>query len=508
MRYKERHPTPHFKIPPPFNAVTGQYASLTGEIGVSPYCVLMQVAAEDTYADYVICRGFDTRMLVFVDYEAGNSNKPGISVAKPYGRRKAGFYQVGQICPALLPIQGNATYTPPSPAEIGLRLGQNPGTVAGTPELGGQPTDLNESLTLLYDHNGVAVNWLLMDSESKAVCDELDPDTYRGICGATIAPGETGPIEVYGGPECGVVQIDAENHSECTFRLGNRIAVTVDKCCEIWFNGCSCCGSDTPPDCCDRSAVICIGQVSKIVSFDGGSAIWDVSECCGCEGATFEVEITCVAEVPTADWTYTCGATVVTGSIDLSALCSDEPVEILDQLTVPCDGLLSDRWANYMGECDPCGLEPCVDGCGRIQAQQYLCVEQDCENPEYTSPFEYTLTADKQVICPGDTVTITCVYDPEDGYTGPVYAELTTPVGVITSYSPALGTGGFEIPNAISPTAIYWGDAAGLTFSITVLIPSAPIDCDDWGIGAEEGFVAGSHNDRHRVAYLGVECCP
>ena len=83
---KRRRPTPHFKIPSPFNPITGGFGELEVE-GVYPYCAMMQVAADDTYDDYVVCRGFDTRILKFVDYEEGSSEKPGISVAKPFGDR-------------------------------------------------------------------------------------------------------------------------------------------------------------------------------------------------------------------------------------------------------------------------------------------------------------------------------------------------------------------------------------------------------------------------------------
>lgn len=132
---------------------------------------MMQVAAADDYADHVICRGFDPRILKFIDYAVGDANKPGISVAKPFGKRIVDTYEIGEIYPALLPTQGNAeftgfrqvTYTPPSPTSVDWRVGQNPGVVTGGLE-GGQPEDLNDTIGILYDHNGKVVNWLLIDS--------------------------------------------------------------------------------------------------------------------------------------------------------------------------------------------------------------------------------------------------------------------------------------------------------------------------------------------------------
>jgi hypothetical protein len=166
MFRKRRRPTPNFKIPPPFNPVDGGFASL-GIEGIMPYCAMMQIAADDEYDDYVICRGFDTRVVRFVDYEAGNPNKPGISVAKPFGCRSVRKYSIGQVYPAFLPIQGNATFTPPSPSHVNWRVGQNPGTVDIYEVNGGHPQDLDTSIEILYDHNGNAVNWILIHSANE-----------------------------------------------------------------------------------------------------------------------------------------------------------------------------------------------------------------------------------------------------------------------------------------------------------------------------------------------------
>lgn len=166
---KRRRPTPGYGIPPPFNPMQGENANLRQD-GVSPFCAMMQIAAEDTYENYVICRGFDPRILRFIDYAEGDANKPGISVAKPYGKRAISTYSIGEIYPALLPTQGNTeysgfrqvTYTPPSPVAVPWRVGQNPGYVADS-DNGGHPDDLSETINILYDHRAKVVNWLLID---------------------------------------------------------------------------------------------------------------------------------------------------------------------------------------------------------------------------------------------------------------------------------------------------------------------------------------------------------
>ena len=155
---KRRRPAPRFGIPPPYNPIDGTHATLHEQQGTFPYCAMMQVAAEDEYDDYVVCRGFDTRMLKFVDYEEGNSAKPGISVAKPFDSRSAGTYDIGQVFPAFLPIQGTEQYTPPSPTAVPWRVGQNPGASTDL-----HPDDLDDPIVAIQDYNGKYVNWMLIE---------------------------------------------------------------------------------------------------------------------------------------------------------------------------------------------------------------------------------------------------------------------------------------------------------------------------------------------------------
>lgn len=180
MFRKRRRPTPNFKIPPPYNPIQGENANLRQD-GISPFCAMMQVSEEDTHDNYVVCRGFDPRILKFVD---------GISVAKPFGKRSPGTYQVAEIYPAFLPTQGNSnfadfrsvTYFPPSPVDVEWRVGQNPGVSSGGSE-GGQPENLSESIEILYDDNGKVINWLLIDSNGEGdplATFTFDSSTHSG----------------------------------------------------------------------------------------------------------------------------------------------------------------------------------------------------------------------------------------------------------------------------------------------------------------------------------------
>lgn len=431
---RQRKIAPYFQTHPPFNPVTGQYASFTGELGVSPYCVLMQIAAEDTYDDYVICRGFDTRILVFVDYEAGNPDKPGISVAKPYGSRKAGVYRIGSIYPALLPVQGNATYTPPSPEEIGLRLGQNPGVVDGTPEVGGQPSDLTASLALLYDHNDLAVNWLLLDSSSigsKTVCEDLQPGVYDAYAGQTILAGETGLILI----ESESKLVSAKNHTNCDFYVGERISAKVDNTCAVSFTGCSCCDSTDPNDpglpCCGKYFVVCFNGES-VLWFSGEAAAFSwtylttddsptekCTICLGRDGQNYvtwsvQLELTCVSGVITARWGYWCNVwppgqplpgveyppaeLIAEGTFNWSSLCDIPPAIKESKFTVEgCEFTFYAGPADAVdGICEPFEQGPpsCCTG------SRWVCINNDSREMAFDGGDE---TWDVTECCPDCT---------------------------------------------------------------------------------------------------------
>lgn len=203
MFRKRRRPTPHFKIPSPYNPIQGENANLRQD-GVSPFCALMQVAEEDTRDDYVVCRGFDPRILRFMGT---------ISVAKPFGKRKPDTYQIGEIYPAFLPTQGNAnfidfrqvTYFSPSPDDVLWRVGQNPGVAVGGLD-GGQPENLDGEIEILYDDNDKVINWLLIDSNGEstpAIVFELTEQLERGV-------GELADATVVETTHTNIVEIDDE----------------------------------------------------------------------------------------------------------------------------------------------------------------------------------------------------------------------------------------------------------------------------------------------------------
>jgi len=163
MLRKHKQPTPGFKLPSPHNPVTGARASLKVD-GVFPYTAMMQVAEADTHDDYLVCRGFDVRIGKFC---------ASISVAKPMSSRQAGVYTVGQIFPAILPLQTSN----PSPSSVPWRVGQNPG-VSATSE--GHPADLDEEVGFLKDDDEVYVAWQILDGGQ---------NTLRGACLAESHPG-------------------------------------------------------------------------------------------------------------------------------------------------------------------------------------------------------------------------------------------------------------------------------------------------------------------------------
>lgn len=175
---KHKNPTPHFRLPPPYSPVTGQEAPLSSR-GVYPYVAMMQVAKTDVHQNYVVCRGHDVRFSKFYDYAAGDPDKPGIPVAKPYGRRRPCLYRVGQIFPAIIPLQ-----TPnPQPASVPWRVGTNPGVATVSV---GHPADLYETVTELYTDEGKLIDYMFLEGETQQ-------DMIVRAVGC-ILPGEGGSV--------------------------------------------------------------------------------------------------------------------------------------------------------------------------------------------------------------------------------------------------------------------------------------------------------------------------
>lgn len=147
---KRKQPAPHFRLPSPFQPITGERAQLLVP-GIFPYCAMMQIAAEDTHCNYVVCRGYDPRTERYYDYVVEDleadppvEGRPGIAVAKPYWNRFTGVYRIGEVYPAVLTLSAGAE----DDGKIVPRIGQNPGRVEGD-ECRGNPVSLDEEIVHL-----------------------------------------------------------------------------------------------------------------------------------------------------------------------------------------------------------------------------------------------------------------------------------------------------------------------------------------------------------------------
>lgn len=220
MLRKRKNPTPGFRMPPPFQPITGERAALAPQ-GVHPYVAMMQVAKEDTHTDYVVCRGFDVRISKFIEYESANTNKPGIPVAKPYGKRGAGLYRIGQVFGAVLPYQP----LNPSPTAVGWRVGQNPGVAATST---GHPADLDEDIETLLTDGGDKINYMLLDSEIGLIPGKV---TESG----GIAAGGSGDCAFYEDGTGAAVSRTETVH--LSWAEGTQTAAENAECYVSWFPG-------------------------------------------------------------------------------------------------------------------------------------------------------------------------------------------------------------------------------------------------------------------------------
>jgi hypothetical protein len=199
MERKQKQPTAHFKMPPPYSPMTGEHAELLVP-GVKPYCAMMQVAAEDTHDNYVVCRGYDPRFWKFFDYDENDlATKPGIPVGKPFGSRGPDVYEVGQIFPALIPL---------------TRIGETPG-VGETSE--GHPEDLDETVEILYDDDDHPISWMLLDAaaSNRQVRFKLKEELVFGLTATAWERPWDAEVPGYDDPE--ETEITVQDYAELGF---------------------------------------------------------------------------------------------------------------------------------------------------------------------------------------------------------------------------------------------------------------------------------------------------
>jgi len=258
MLRKRKNPSPSFRMPPPFQPMSGENAPLQVE-GVFPYSALLQIAAEDTEDNYVYCRGFDPRISKFIEYESGNSDKPGIPAGKPYGKRRPGAYNIAEVFQALLPLQT----TNPSPASVEWRISQNPGFAVGGE---GHPQSLNEKIDELYTNEGKLVNYMLVDAASvgthvlfKIERVLIDGCKVTGLvlgrpCGLNEVQDEVnGKIDIYDTMCCALDEPPDDLIDRLGWATRVELDATYDECCDhpleecIWSVVSLCCKPCGPP---------------------------------------------------------------------------------------------------------------------------------------------------------------------------------------------------------------------------------------------------------------------
>jgi len=244
--------------------------------------------------------------------------------------------------------------------------------------------------------------------EQVSGCPEIDlsPGSYPAVAGASIAGGAVGAV-VYDGKV-----VDAINQSECSVRMGDLVGLHVSPTCESFFVPCVCNCNPGPQDCCDRFASLCINNQVKIISVDGGSASWDLSECCECEGATLTILLACVTNTVTASWDYECGATTDSGTFDLSGLCDDPVVEYDDTITMGgCDvRIIASTEAEACDECEPTPPPPPCTCCFELVPW----TEGECDKsevPGFVDDIGLTgVTVSTDPWCNGVPLTVTMTF--------------------------------------------------------------------------------------------------
>jgi len=149
--------------------------------------------------------------------------------------------------------------------------------------------------------------------------------TFRGVALEDIPKGDTGLIQIQGCRSDMSFNVNAKNWSECDAETDDKLVVTVDECCQVFFNLCkccdnSCCENDKVYFCANGEQVVLELNVPKVIMLDECDdncvqAYWTVtltektiSEDCETMDVTIEIVPYCDAERPveTVSATFNC----------------------------------------------------------------------------------------------------------------------------------------------------------------------------------------------------------
>jgi hypothetical protein len=124
-------------------------------------------------------------------------------------------------------------------------------------------------------------------------------------------------------------------------------------CCNIFIvaattaTECPCvcqpCDDPEPPppsDCCSQSLWFCLNGDSQQLAVNGGTYTWNVTDCCTCTAATFEVTLSCneSTDVITLQYEFDCDGVIQTGAENtlMSTFCTGQAPQIITFLGLTC----------------------------------------------------------------------------------------------------------------------------------------------------------------------------
>ena len=122
---------------------------------------------------------------------------------------------------------------------------------------------------------------------------------------------------------------------------GNVCAIKVVASATTSANLCEPCSEPPPPSlCCSQSLWFCLNGDSQQLAVNGGTYTWNVTDCCTCTAATFEVTLSCNedTDVITLQYEFDCDGVIQTGSENtlMSTFCTSQAPQIITFLGLTC----------------------------------------------------------------------------------------------------------------------------------------------------------------------------
>jgi hypothetical protein len=157
----------------------------------------------------------------------------------------------------------------------------------------------------------------------------LDQIVFNWVIGGGMSGGSNGSLVLTDLCSTG----EATETLDLSAFFGYECIITINASDEL-IDCEDCDGNPPSSECCDQSLYFCLNNDSQLLAVDGGTYTWDVSDCCDCAEATFQITLSCDSSSGNISlgYNFICDGDADSGveNTIMSQFCTDGSPRIID----------------------------------------------------------------------------------------------------------------------------------------------------------------------------------